>query len=510
MLLAICLWSKNQTALFGLVSHGIVRIEVTAEDGSRSVTWKMQEKLCGAVPCSRDRHTGKFIGDISAESWRAAGIENPIEQLSARVSDNGSNMMKGWSDGFQTPCADHTMELSVKVFTEHEQIRQTLEKGRGLVGYFNSSVIGNKEETVGLRACQKSAGVPENSLIQDVKTRWRSCHDMCNSLCINQEPLLLYDVRNSTAAKGFKDNRYSLEDWQINNQAVALLTPLATASQFLEGKTYPTSNLVLPSIYGCLAHLKPESAIRQPWDGKTLLPEDMRPEVQEARQALYDDMLQRWRTNMSDQLRKFYCVATLCDPRHKSLHFPGMTANEKVEAREWFVAEFDSLWSSRNEFDGAGVGLQEAAVREKKNWSHSQHSGASFIDFMAGMAHHLQAEDDEAGEDEVEPEKSEAQLYLDQPAVPLNTDVLQWWAAHEKTYPSLSRMARQFLGVPATSASAERLFSIAGRLYDDLRQKMKDDMLESLMFARVNRDNRLQRNPAISRVMDSPDESAPE
>ena len=51
-------------------------------------------------------------------------------------------------------------------------------------------------------------------------------------------------------------------------------------------------------------------------------------------------------------------------------------------------------------------------------------------------------------------------------------------------------MARQYLGVPATSASAERLFSLAGRAFDDMRQGMKEEMLEMLMWARVNRETR--------------------
>jgi hypothetical protein len=51
--------------------------------------------------------------------------------------------------------------------------------------------------------------------------------------------------RNAKVADGSKNNRLSLEDWIINNQSVALLTPLAKASQYLEGKNYPTSNLVI-------------------------------------------------------------------------------------------------------------------------------------------------------------------------------------------------------------------------------------------------------------------------
>ena len=48
----------------------------------------------------------------------------------------------------------------------------------------------------------------------------------------------------------------------------------------------------------------------------------------------------------------------------------------------------------------------------------------------------------------------------------------------------------QYLGVPATSASAERLFSLAGRAFDDLRQRMKEEMLEILMWARINKEKR--------------------
>ena len=72
----------------------------------------------------------------------------------------------------------------------------------------------------------------------------------------------------------------------------------------------------------------------------------------------------------------------------------------------------------------------------------------------------------------------------------MKTDLLEWWAENDIKFPALSVMARQYLGVPATSASAERLFSIAGRSFDDLRQRMKEEMLEMLMWARINRETR--------------------
>ena len=106
---------------------------------------------------------------------------------------------------------------------------------------------------------------------------------------------------------------------------------------------------------------------------------------------------------------------------------------------------------------------------------------------------HLQQPISDDEEDDVDGILNEAEKYLSLPDEPMGTDILVWWAAHESTFPRLSLMARQYLGCPATSASAERLFSIAGRAFDDLRQAMDDKILEMLMWARVNRETRVQR-----------------
>ena len=112
------------------------------------------------------------------------------------------------------------------------------------------------------------------------------------------------------------------------------------------------------------------------------------------------------------------------------------------------------------------------------------------MDFMSSMAHLQAAPETTQATPTI---KSEAERYLELPAEPMTTDVLEWWANNEIKFPALSVMARQYLGVPATSASAERLFSIAGRNFDDMRQKMGAEMLEMLMWARVNCEKRHNR-----------------
>ena len=154
-----------------------------------------------------------------------------------------------------------------------------------------------------------------------------------------------------------------------------------------------------------------------------------------------------------------------------------MSQEERLEAHEWFEAEYDSLWNTSAPEEPSVPALAPAASASA--------SLGSFVDFMASVAH-LQA----PVPAQVSRVKSEAHRYLELPADPMNTDPLEWWAANEINFPALSVMARQYLGVPATSASAERLFSLAGRAFDDLRQRMKEEMLEILMWARINKEKR--------------------
>jgi len=54
--------------------------------------------------------------------------------------------------------------------------------------------------------------------------------------------------------------------------------------------------------------------------------------------------------------------------------------------------------------------------------------------------------------------------------------------------PALAKMARQYLGRPASSAGVERMFSKAGKLYSDDKKGQEDDTLEAMLFASANAD----------------------
>ena len=78
----------------------------------------------------------------------------------------------------------------------------------------------------------------------------------------------------------------------------------------------------------------------------------------------------------------------------------------------------------------------------------------------------------------------ELKLQFSFPDASLDTTPLEWWPKHEKLLPSLSPMARQFLGVPASSAAVERLFSGVGQDFSKQRQSMTEETLEEVAWGR--------------------------
>ena len=63
---------------------------------------------------------------------------------------------------------------------------------------------------------------------------------------------------------------------------------------------------------------------------------------------------------------------------------------------------------------------------------------------------------------------------------------LVFWKANQSRWPNLAKLAQKVLGVPATSASVERMFSIAGHIFQPKRRRMTDKLFSSLVFTKMN------------------------
>jgi len=66
--------------------------------------------------------------------------------------------------------------------------------------------------------------------------------------------------------------------------------------------------------------------------------------------------------------------------------------------------------------------------------------------------------------------------------------VLSYWNEAQKRLPSVSAVARKFLGVTATSVTSERVFSKTGYTVSDRRALLKPSKVQQLTFLNCNWD----------------------
>ena len=82
-------------------------------------------------------------------------------------------------------------------------------------------------------------------------------------------------------------------------------------------------------------------------------------------------------------------------------------------------------------------------------------------------------------QDEIEQFHRESQVHHD-------SDALEWWQKSEMRFPTLPKLVRHYLCVPATSVPAERIFSIAGLVISNKRSSLTLENADMLIFLSKN------------------------
>ena len=74
----------------------------------------------------------------------------------------------------------------------------------------------------------------------------------------------------------------------------------------------------------------------------------------------------------------------------------------------------------------------------------------------------------------------ELDRYLNSP-VDSGANPLIWWKVHEKDYPILSQMAKDYLSIQATSVPSERAFSISGLTISKVRNRLNPETARAII-----------------------------
>ena len=85
--------------------------------------------------------------------------------------------------------------------------------------------------------------------------------------------------------------------------------------------------------------------------------------------------------------------------------------------------------------------------------------------------------------------KKEMEAYIYQPCIDSDTKPLEWWKLNASFFPTLAKLAKKYLCIPATSVKSERVFSTGGYIINNFRSKLLPEHANILVFLANNLDD---------------------
>lgn len=400
--------------------------------------------IIGVVELS-ENHTAEYIGDCLmsiCEEWNI-----PLDKITSVVTDNGSNMVKAVSNVFgknkHLPCFAHTLDLvASKIVYNVIDVKNIVDKVKSIVTHFKQSVVAADK----LRKAQNEENVLK--LVQSVPTRWNSVFYMLErflKLSCHVAPILLQNSKYPPMIDGM--------ELETIKEVLEILKPIEEVSREICGEKYLTSSKVIP-IVNCL----------------TKKMQKLDPSTEGAKELLKITLQElKHRFGATEQV-SLLAFATILDPRFKKLHFQNILACShgikiisnmcKEEASK--VQESGSVVENIDQ-------LSSPCDSNKDNiWSYHEEL----------MRSTLIPESNLSDGDGI---YCDLKTYLKQPTIPLSSDVFLYWK-NAMICDHLKKIAFKHLTTVATSVPSERLFSRAGAIMTEYRNRLQGKRLSKLLF----------------------------
>lgn len=296
----------------------------------------------------------------------------------------------------------------------------------------------------------RDSGTRLTTLKIDVSTRWNSTFEMFERAIQLRRSCDHYCEENTET----RPYLLSPSEWDQAANVMNLLKPLSEATTLLCGSDYPTINKALPIYIVLMKHLKRiEHGL---YDQSQL--------IQPATQII--TKLEQYL--LAALTKPVYICAMILDPTFKT---------QVCKKNEAFLQEYYKL-----SVNTILVTFREAArqFQPKDTTTQPTSSTSQTSSRIAKKPSFFSSElyEPVAVLDTVE---AEIDRYLKEDLEPEGTDALRYWAVRQKNYPVLSKMARRFLAVPATSAASERVFSKGRRIVSWQRSSLDPGTIEQLL-----------------------------
>ena len=472
-------------------------------------------------------HTGELIAQKFLQCLQEFKVHTRVGGITVDNASSNHAAIKilhkdetfNWNGYWRVHCFAHVLNLAVQDAVKHESLLPVLEKLRYLARWINKSPLRTGE----FQQYIISNDVGDmKKLRRDCPTRWGSTLAMIDRAIALKPAVLDMCHKNSDDRDLILTKIPEPEEWRLLQQVQTFLQPFDKATRYCEADKYTTIHVTLVAYNQLMDQLQ---ATKKQLAGTPLL------------HAL-DKSFRKLRSYY-DRSSELLTVATMLDPTMKAKWHEMPHIKEAEERREGLKEAKKEEERKKAEEEAREAARRGSGKRAKVNELHGavMTRGEDGGGKDASPAPGKESDGDKGDDDEehisvrmakaefkrrfkpyaatvsrpppeepseVEPADEhfqmmlaarkavaalqkptlavdEATAYFSTPNAPLTTKLLAYWKAEEHRHPALAAMARDFLAVPATSASSERAFSFARHTVTEFRAGLSPETIRALL-----------------------------
>ena len=417
--------------------------------------WKM-DHYCLQTREVVSSHTAQNLaGEISCslDEW---GITDKVVMV---TTDNGQNIKNAIIEELQYShlcCVGHTLQLGIGKALQLTAVSRVLGRVRKLVEHFHKSTLA----TNCLREKQIRLELPQHVLVMECKTRWSSTYHMIQRVQEQQAAIcaVLAENRDRTIRSLLPEN----EEWSTIEDLLSVLKPFCDGTTIMSGSRYPTFSFLAPLLHKLL-----EVTLK--------IKEDDSEVLKNVKSSIANDLQSRYN---SYSTRKCLRIATFLDPRFKDLS-PFIPAEEHECVYENTKTELLSIVGLDDDDE---IDDQSEEVNETNEPEPPKKKKSKLSDFFADIY------EDKSKRicSKLERVVAEVNRYKSEESIDIDEKPLMWWKMRKCQYPLMSNLAKRYFCIPATSVRSEEIFSVAGNVLNEKRNRLLPENVDKLVFLHEN------------------------